>query len=748
MRGRALASLRLATLIAVSGKTCHASVTECHPVFTGCQQPISRYHPFPRTLCDALPQDRLSPQRSPAGRLGYATFDSGLRFTFSVMSGVDSETGSPPQLRIFACERCARRKQRCDKVLPTCGQCSEARSHCIDSERESNVVHINDTEIARKGYVTALQERIASLQRRIRYHESAAAQGDLIVHDESHNVSEQPRAIGQHLATPLSENNLALDSTDMEMTSLALSAMAEPSSRAGEFLKHLSMSRIIAGMTETYGGDPERTARVDSLWDGIAKYIRQPTSQNHRLHIQREEALKSLDAYLLTVDFRYPRLPVDKIRQGIEAIAAHNDTTYRQMYARDPSNVFMAYMIVAIVPLVSDNYPISQGSFVSIHVLAKCMKVLDRVFCQEDGIDIIQCLHLLVIFSIHCSAAGSAWHLIGLAMSKCIALGYHREKAHSRGDEDGSDQAEHRRWVFWGCYLLDRLICSALGRPYSIDDRYITVALPGKHCVVALTPEETYHVHLFRYAQILSKAGSNAANQSFEDGISHLLNWRASAPPSHSSILKQAHMYQTSLYHTLMLRFAINEIVSAYSFNSAADCDSGIYISSPGSPIERILSLESIRIQRLKLFSICSAVAQSLNRRHMAGRHYLSLTTGYSALTMALAALYSQIITSLSTTSSQDFIDADVVYDGILDVAAAKLDIVGRQFPRLHEYRDVVERLRCIGRDLRMGSRVRESFVEIDKVKEYLGRTGPMHLRHIGLAIVYLCRCWLQTIRN
>lgn len=77
------------------------------------------------------------------------------------------------------------------------------------------------------------------------------------------------------------------------------------------------------------------------------------------------------------------------------------------------------------------------------------------MFLLEDGVDIIHCLLLLVIFSLHSSAAGSTWHLIGVAMKKCIALGFHREVAKLRRDTTEED-LENRRWAFWQCYFLDR----------------------------------------------------------------------------------------------------------------------------------------------------------------------------------------------------------------------------------------------------------------------------------------------------
>lgn len=611
------------------------------------------------------------------------------------------------------------------------------------------MVQLSDNEVTRKGYVTSLQERIASLESQIQHSRFSALEVAQDTGGQNHALGSQPSDDTQPSATPMTRDNVALESPNMGMNSLALSAMAEPSNRAGEFLKHLSMSRIIAGMTETYGGDPEKTARADSLWDGIAKYIRHPTSQSHRLYIPPEEASKALDAYLITVDFRYPRLPIDKIRSGIEAITAKEDMTYRRLYSQDPAHVFMAYMIVAIVPLVSDNYPISQGSFVSIHVLAKCMRVLDRVFAQEDGIDIIQCLHLLVIFSIHCSAAGSAWHLIGLAMSKCIALGYHREEAQPIDDRDGAEQMEQRRWVFWGCYLLDRLICSALGRPYSIDDRYITVALPGEgDACTTLNLEDAHHIHLFRYAQLLSKAGNDTVHQTYDDSLSRLLNWRISAPSSGDPSVRQIHLFQTSLFHTLMLRIAIKDIVGRYSIGSRTEDDFVVYQNGPGTDTPQILEAEIEHTRTLKLLQICRAVAASLDRRHMAGRHYLSLTTGYSALSMALATIYSQIVTSIPARSSSGRCDDEATHDSVLDIAAMKLNIVGRQFPRLHEYRDMVERIRHIRKAFHNPNEINQSFTEIDEVKECLIKVSPLPLRNLGLVIIYLLRKENQILRT
>ena len=145
-----------------------------------------------------------------------------------------------------------------------------------------------------------------------------------------------------------------------EIGLLSLSAMAEPNCRAAEFLKGISMPGIISAVTESYGGNPQNTARIDALWDGIARNIRQSTNDiPERLQLPSEDALKYVRTYYDVVDYRYPHLPEEGVMRGISAITAVEDSEYEVTLSQDPAKVFMAYMVLAITPLVSDTYPVS-----------------------------------------------------------------------------------------------------------------------------------------------------------------------------------------------------------------------------------------------------------------------------------------------------------------------------------------------------------------------------------------------------
>ncbi|PTD11657.1 hypothetical protein FCULG_00002736 [Fusarium culmorum] len=70
--------------------------------------------------------------------------------------------------RLFACERCSRRKQRCDRTIPVCQPCQEAQAECTGSASEGTVISGNDRIIARKGPVTRLLEQIEALEEKLR----------------------------------------------------------------------------------------------------------------------------------------------------------------------------------------------------------------------------------------------------------------------------------------------------------------------------------------------------------------------------------------------------------------------------------------------------------------------------------------------------------------------------------------------------------------------------------------------------
>ena len=109
----------------------------------------------------------------------------------------------------------------------------------------------------------------------------------------------------------------------------------------------------------------------------------------------------------------------------------------------------------------------------------------------------------------------------------------------------------------------------------------------------------------------------------FERFLGQVLGWRIGALPHDEPRECNIYLFQTSLYNTMMLRFAIGELLALFSFE--------MEFHDSGQPPQLsaihlgIMNLEQSRITKLKLPQICSAVTGSIDRIHMTGRFYLSL---------------------------------------------------------------------------------------------------------------------------
>lgn len=96
----------------------------------------------------------------------------------------------------------------------------------------------------------------------------------------------------------------------------------------------------------------------------------------------------------------------------------------------------------------------------------------------EDGsILFVEVLSYVAYFLQALNRRDSAYIYIGLALRMAISLGLHQEVM---DQAISTEEREHRRRVWWSVYSMDRLLSLTLGRPFSIQDVDINLALPGQ----------------------------------------------------------------------------------------------------------------------------------------------------------------------------------------------------------------------------------------------------------------------------
>ncbi|WRT65969.1 uncharacterized protein IL334_002920 [Kwoniella shivajii] len=95
------------------------------------------------------------------------------------------------------------------------------------------------------------------------------------------------------------------------------------------------------------------------------------------------------------------------------------------------------------------------------------------------SISTVQALLLLIVYTFrHTSSEFSLWHTGGLAIRSAIELGLHRKIRSKHVREKDPRAYCMRQRVWWGAYILDRMIAIQFGRPFAIQDRDIDIELP------------------------------------------------------------------------------------------------------------------------------------------------------------------------------------------------------------------------------------------------------------------------------
>lgn len=141
-------------------------------------------------------------------------------------------------------------------------------------------------------------------------------------------------------------------------------------------------------------------------------------------------------------------------------------------YARPSSqDYFRLFMVFAISSTtryragLSSEHP--YGYYLAAETYLGCIPIIKDV-------EAIQNLLLIARFGMYHHIGTSLWEISQLCMRQCIEW-----RLHMRSSEDLNPITEqHRRRIFWECYVLDRYSSGILGRPFAIVESEISVPLP------------------------------------------------------------------------------------------------------------------------------------------------------------------------------------------------------------------------------------------------------------------------------
>lgn len=345
-----------------------------------------------------------------------------------------------------ACDRCYRRKSKCDKAIPTCGPCQKARASCyyVDRAREPTV---------RRDVVDRLERRLRQMEAKNR---ALASQLATRQDSRSNSTDQEHHAADSRPAPSGLETNFPFDRNEVADEVSFLSMQAGGERHYLGVASGVVFANLVQGVTSP---DP-----INQPGQSTGRGRRQPTTQSSsslsvaREALPPEKVARHLHQAYLKHDYLcYPFLSRHSVLVNLDRIYA--DVSVLEI---DAAAAFTFYMVLAI-SMASAHKCDWQSLPESENFQARAMSRVNEVL-QRSDIHALQAVLLLCQYRMTSSAeetSASLWHLVGIAARMCFELGLHRNQTYYPQNplHDRSDlvvERETRRRCFWCVVSMDR----------------------------------------------------------------------------------------------------------------------------------------------------------------------------------------------------------------------------------------------------------------------------------------------------
>ncbi|OAA71833.1 Transcription factor [Akanthomyces lecanii RCEF 1005] len=411
----------------------------------------------------------------------------------------------------LACLRCQRRKIRCDGDLPTCKNCRNAGVVCADG-LSARLKHLPRAEIS------SLKSRIVWLESIVR---QRCPELDL--------ENGQPQDIDPAMLDMSLEPDTSII-TSVDDTAQIITEPEEPPETSRPALEQvlggnsssaheIGMLSLGASQDSRYIGPSSGYFLARVMLGKNCDSISGDEAQKNNVYIPgeliesctgplplppRPLAQRICDAYF---EFIHPQYPILHHQTTLDAVD--------HMYQNDnvtPVMSFQVFMVLAVGATA-----LSMRSKARLPNDSYCLAALEA-FAQiniENSIQGLQCLLLLLVFALHSpSTRFNAWYLNYQCLAAVLDLGLQRNITVKSGIS--LLQQEMRTRLFWVCILLDRTICTIMGRPIGLRDEACELRLPLEiEDAMLNVPQDgsasvrplgvSYSIHLFRATKINSE---------------------------------------------------------------------------------------------------------------------------------------------------------------------------------------------------------------------------------------------------
>lgn len=394
---------------------------------------------------------------------------------------------------IAACQRCRKKKTKCDQKYPKCTRCLKAGVDCVSIDPATG------REVARL-YVYQLEERIAELEEKL--HKNGVDSAKLPVETNSppspssppppvsHSLSYVAPTMGHTFAllmitaNKMSSSLSALRQDPLGLTLMAAEENVSPAvlpskAMAMEFIKTFfaqSNSQLPILHRETFLKDT--FLPIYGEWDDSVSLASDYSQVNKAVYQD------SVVAEEETWFFQYKQVIQAKLAVAngkMDAIEATRSIEVPPQFHRP---LFSLNMIFAISSSVNH---LQYHNSMSGQFKKAAMMYTESSYSSEDPLEQLESILLHALYSVMRPNVPGVWYLLGTALRICVDLGLHREDS----TPTTAFVKDRRRRLFWCTYSLDRQICFYLGRPVGLSDGSITTRYPSELEDACITPGDT-----------------------------------------------------------------------------------------------------------------------------------------------------------------------------------------------------------------------------------------------------------------
>lgn len=384
--------------------------------------------------------------------------------------------------RLPACERCKKRKIRCDSLFPACGNCSKAGVDCVTRDRVLG-------RMVPRSYVTSLDQTIRSFEegndgqgaKRLRMENDGGQGSPKLSSPLDKNYSSKSPSNSSSSSFPLSSNNQKRkdeDNGDGTMGTLLVSVLSGGSVAP-------QVSEDLNNQIKQYSG--AITGRGD-YEEFIKNEKRSISSLGQEFLLKSRDLAKRNKASDITA---YDYSLVDRLarRYFTWMNSAHpvmHECRFffllRQYYAHPEKAVlldkFQVNMVIAI-SLASVSRPHLSTSEIGrvAHDFFRVANDASNQIIYGHGLQGLQNILLILQYTLLVPKAGNLWQLSGMAMRFATEMGLYTEPNPTESMD--SITLDLRRRMFWTCYCIDRLLSTTMGRPTCIAESHIFVNPPS-----------------------------------------------------------------------------------------------------------------------------------------------------------------------------------------------------------------------------------------------------------------------------